>query len=123
MARKEKKAGPPTMSLVFVGMLCFFAAASGAGFLWNKAQIHALGEQIRGYEIRLDSARRHRRALEGIYATNCAPAYLDYRVRAMKLDLGLPQPDQIVRLTETSGAAQEEKLLAGRTMPNAEGRN
>jgi hypothetical protein len=123
MARKEKKSGPPTMSLVFVGLACFFVAAAGAGFLWNKSQIHTLGEQIRGYEIRLDAARRHRMTLERTYASMCSRADLDARVKRMRIELGPPQPDQIVRLWETPGATQEEKLLAGRTAPSLEARN
>lgn len=111
------------MSLVFVGMACFFIVAAGAGFLWNKSQIHTLGDQIRGYEMRLDAAKRYRMTLERNYATNCSPAYLDYRVRAMKLQLGLPQPDQIVRLPETPGTGQDEKLFAIRAMAAVEGRN
>src|SRR2546421_1920778 len=103
MARKQKKAGPPTMGLVFVGMACFFIAAAGAGFLWNKSQIHTLGEQIRGYEVRLESAKRHRLTLERTYAAMCSPADLEQRVRSMRLELGPPQPDQIVRLPEIPG--------------------
>src|SRR5262245_42156984 len=123
MARKEKKAGPPTMSLVFVGLACFFVAAAGAGFLWNKSQILTLGEQIRGYESRLESAKRYRMTLERTYASMCSPADLEQRVKRMRLELGPPQPDQIVRLPENPNAGQDEKLLAGRAMPAEEGRN
>ena len=111
------------MSLVFVVMACFFVVAAGAGFIWNKSQIHTLGEQIRGYEMRLDAAKRHRLTLERTYATNCSPAYLEMRVKWMHLELGPPQPDQLVRLYETPGPAQEEKLFAGKTTRTEEGRN
>ena len=111
------------MSLVFVGLACFFVVAAGAGFLWNKTQIHSLGEQIRGYESRLDQAKRHRMTLERTYAAMCSPADLEDRVRRMRLDLRPPQPDQIVRLPEKAGTGQEERLIAGRTTPVEEGRN
>jgi len=111
------------MSLVFVGLLCFFVVAAGAGFLWNKTQIHTLGEQIRGYESRLEQAKRYRMTLERTYAAMCSPADLDDRVKRMRLELGPPQPDQIVRLPEKAGVGQEEKLVAGRTLPAEEGRN
>src|SRR5688572_16415866 len=122
MARKEKKTGPPTTSLVFVGLACFFVAAAGAGFLWNKTQIHTLGEQIRGYESRLEQAKRQRMTLERTYAAMCSPVDLEQRVKRMRLELGPPQPDQIVRLPEKAGTGQEEKLIAGRTA-GEEGRN
>jgi hypothetical protein len=125
MPRKEKKAAPPTASIVFVGLLCFFVVAAGGGYLWNKSQIHTLGEQIRGYEMRLDSAKRYRATLERNYATNCSPAYLEMRVKRMRLEIGPPQPDQIVRLFERAGDEQDEKLMAGQTSPTPaeEGRN
>jgi hypothetical protein len=124
MPRKEKKAKPPTMSLVFVGMACFFIVGSGAGYLWNKSQINTLGAQMRQYELRLESAKRHRLILEQIYATNCSPAYLEMRVKRMRLDIGPPEPDQLVRLPENSGIGQEEKLVARRaSAADEEGRN
>jgi hypothetical protein len=109
------------MSLVFVGMACFFIVAAGAGFLWNKSQIHTLGEQIRGYEMRLESAKLHRLTLERNYAFACSRTELERRLKTMKIELGPPQPDQLVRLPEISGAGQEEKLVARRPMPADEG--
>src|SRR5690349_15160428 len=123
MARKEKKAGPPMTSLVFVGLTCVFCVASGAGYLWNKSQINTLGEQMRGYEFRLETAKRRRMDLERNYAAMCSPAYLERRVKEMKLPLGMPQLDQIVRLQESTGEPQQEKLLAGRTLPAGEARD
>ena len=124
MARKEKKAGPPTTSIVFVGLACFFVVAAGAGFLWNKVQIHTLGEQIRGYEMQLERAKRQRMALELNYVEMCSPRQLQYRVVRMRLEIGPPQPDQIVRLPEKTGSGQDERLIAGRPADAAEeGRN
>ena len=111
------------MTLVFVVMGCFFVVLAGAGFIWNKSQIHTLGMQKGAYELRLDAAKRHRLTLERIYATNCSPAYLEMRVKRMRLELGPPQPDQLVRLYETPGPVQEEKLFAGKTTRTEEGRN
>src|SRR3954471_3369536 len=77
MARKEKKAGPPTTSLVYVGMACFFIVGAGAGYLWHKSQIHTLGQQLRGYEVQVEAAKRRRLMLERTYAAMCSPADLD----------------------------------------------
>lgn len=98
MARKEKKAGLPTMGLVSVGLICLFIAAAGCSFIWNKNQIHSLGQQIRFYEAQLETAKRRRLTLERTYATMCSPADLEERVKRMNLHLGPPQPDQMVRL-------------------------
>lgn len=125
MARKEKKASSsasatPTTGLVSVGLVCLFVVAAGSGYIWNKSQIHTLGTQIRQYEIRLEEAKRRRMALDRAYAAMCSPTDLDARVKRMKLELGPPQPDQIVRLYETP-LSPEEKLFAQR--PQQEGSN
>ena len=111
------------MSLVFVVMACFFVVVAGAGFIWNKSQIHTLGEQIRGYEMRLEAAKRHRLTLERTYAAMCSQTELDRRVKTMHLELAPPQPDQLVRLWETPGPQQEEKIFAAKTTRSEEGRN
>ena len=111
------------MSLVFVGMACFFIVGAGAGFLWNKSQIHELGQQIRAYEVRLEKAKGHRLMLEQTYAMMCSRLELDQRVKRMKLEMGPPQPDQIVRLWEISGTEQDQKLLARRPTSAEEGTN
>jgi hypothetical protein len=45
------------------------------------------------------------------------------RVKWMHLELGPPQPDQLVRLYETPGTPEQEKLFAGKTTRSEEGRN
>jgi hypothetical protein len=124
MPRKEKKAVKlPTTGLVAVGAVCFFFAAACSGFLWNKAQIHELGQQMRQYETRLEDAKRRRMTLERIYAEMCSPVGLAQRVKRMNLEIGPPQPDQLVRLAEPN-AGTEEKLLAQRASQKGEqGRN
>lgn len=111
------------MSLVFVGVAFFFIVGAGAGFLWNKSQIHALGQQIRQQELRLEAAKRHRFMLERTYAGMCSFWELDARVKRMKLELAPPQLDQIVKLPEKSGNEQDEKLVAGRPIAAEEGSN
>lgn len=110
------------MSLVFVGMACFFIVGAGAGYLWNKSQIHALGQQLRGYEVQLEAAKRRRLTLERTYAAMCSPADLDDRVKRMRLEIGPPQLDQIVKLPE-KGSGQDEKLMARGIAPAEERRN
>jgi hypothetical protein len=120
MARKEKKAGPPTTSLMYVGMACFFIVGAGAGYLWHKSQIHTLGQQLRGYEMQLETAKRRRLTLERTYAAMCSFEELDRLVKRMRLEIGPPQLDQIVKLPENSGIGQDERLLARRPMPPGE---
>jgi hypothetical protein len=117
MARKEKKATKsanvvPTTGLVYAGLACLFGVIAASGYLWQKSQIHALGQQIRGYETRLEDAKRRRMTLDRIYAEMCSPAGLEARVKRSKLEIGPPQLDQIVRLWEPVTAPAEDKFLA-----------
>ncbi len=123
MARKEKNAALPTMGLVSVALVCIFIAAAGCGYLWNKSQIHTLGVQIRGYEARLDDAKRRHQSLDLTYAKMLSAADLDDRVKRMRLEIGPPQPDQIIRLQEPP-LTTDEKLIAHRSkLAGEEGRD
>ena len=121
MARKEKKAAKrasavpsvvPTAGLVFAGLACLFGVVAASGYLWQKSQIHALGQQIRGFETRLEYAKRKRMMLDRMYAEMCSPAGLEARVKRSKLEIGPPQLDQIVRLREPVALTPEDKLVA-----------
>ena len=117
MARKDKKAakGPsvvPTTGLVYAGLACLFGVIAATGYLWQKSQIQALGQQIRGYETRLDDAKRRRMSLDRVYAEMCSPVGLEARVKRSKLEIGPPQLDQIVRLWEPVAGTVEDKVVA-----------
>jgi hypothetical protein len=126
MARKEKKAAKrvsaapsvvPTAGLVYAGLACLFGVIAATGYLWQKSQIQTLGQQIRGYETRLEDAKRKRFALVRVYAEMCSPwgtNGLDARVKRNKLEIGPPQLDQIVRLWEPVLSTPEEKLVAAK---------
>jgi hypothetical protein len=117
MARKEKKAaaaGPvvPTTGLALAGLACLFGAVAASGYLWQKSQIQALGQQIRQYETRLDEAKGRHLTLDRTYAWMCSWGELEKRVKRSKLEIGPPQLDQIVRLWEPIPQTAEEKLVA-----------
>ena len=125
MARKEKKTVMPTNWLVFVGLVCLFLAAAPCGYVWNKTQIHDLGIQIRNYEVRLDEAKRKRQALDLKWAGMNSQENLEDLVKRMRLEIGPPSPDQIIRLPEMPSVVTppDEKLYAHRRLPGEEGRD
>jgi hypothetical protein len=84
---------------------------AASGYLWQKSQIHELGKQIRGYETRLDEAKRRHMTLDRMYAEMCSPASLEARVKRSRLEIGPPQFDQIVRLWEPALSANGDKLV------------
>jgi cell division protein FtsB len=79
-------------------LLCLVIGGSGVGYVWQKNQIYELGTQIKQREIRLATLRKQNKKLRDQLAMLRSPAVLDQRAR--DLGLGLPQPQQILRLSE-----------------------
>lgn len=79
---------------------CAVLCLAGLGYVWEKRQIHVLGREIKKHETDLDKLRRENEARRRNYAAMCSPAELDARARKMNLGLSVPQPEQIVRMTE-----------------------
>lgn len=120
--KNKKKAGLPTFGLMSVALACLFFGGAGLGYLWNKQQIAKLGQQIHGYEVRLEEARRRRFYLDRTYAERTSQEGLEDLVRRSHLDMGQAQINQLVRLPEAPlTPATEEKLVARRA--GEEGRN
>ncbi|HSH96426.1 MAG TPA: hypothetical protein VK968_19920 [Roseimicrobium sp.] len=82
-------------------VICFFIGGSGVGYVWQKAQISGLGEQIKQLETRLDDMRRQNKLRADQLAYLRSPRVIDARVRELNLGLLPPQPDQVIRLSET----------------------
>lgn len=112
---KKKPGGrlkPKTVGWIMVtfAVLCL----AGLGFLWEKRQIHVLGREIKKLETDLDKLRRENEARRRTYASMCSPGELDARARKMNLGLSVPQPEQIVRMTEpVHGPAVPKVFAAG----------
>jgi hypothetical protein len=81
-------------------LLCLFIGGSGVGYVWQKNQIYALGQQIRQAETRLEELRRLNKQRSDTLAHLRSPQYLDARVKELKLGLTMPHPDQIWRLAD-----------------------
>lgn len=80
--------------------LCLFIGGSGIGFVWQKNEIHSLGEQIKKNEVRWVDLRRRNKIRSDQLATLCSPPMLEARMK--KLNLGLVQPSlsQVIHLVE-----------------------
>ncbi|MBI3849049.1 MAG: hypothetical protein HY298_01980 [Verrucomicrobia bacterium] len=102
MARNQKnqsaaiRFGPALKAL----LLCLFIGGSGIGYVWQKNQIDQLGQQMKRREVRLSELQRQNKLGRDTLAALRSPKWLDYRVKELKLGLGLPQPSQIRTLIE-----------------------
>ncbi len=84
-----------------VVLLCVFIGGSGVGYVWQKNQIHQLGEQITRSEKRLQELVQQNKLRANNLAQLRSPAALDVRVRQLNLGLVMPNPQQILILSET----------------------
>jgi hypothetical protein len=104
MARNRKyqsaaiRFGPALKAL----LLCILIGGSGVGYVWQKNQIHQLGQQIKKREVWLekleDQNEKDRRQL-GILR---GPQYLERRIKELNLGLAPAQPSQVWRLSEST---------------------
>jgi hypothetical protein len=82
-------------------VLCVLIAGAGLGYVALTEQILKLSSQIKEKELALEGQRslniRMARQMEELRS----PRTLDARVRELTPGLGVPQPDQVVRLVET----------------------
>jgi hypothetical protein len=81
-------------------LLCLVIGGSGVGYVWQKNQIFELGKQIKQREIRLAVLQEQNKKLRDQLSMLRSPPMLERRVRELNLGLGVPQPMQIMRLTE-----------------------
>ena len=84
-------------------VVCLFLGGSAAGYLWQKRQVHELGQEIRRLEGDLDRLEKGNEVLRQRYSVLASPRELDRRVQEFGLDLRSPAPEQILRLTDKVG--------------------
>ena len=96
----------PALKAVFI---CLMTCSLGLGYVWQKQQINALGEQIKENEIRLEELRRENKRRGDTLAYLMSPQELDSRLRQLNLDLQVPRPEQIVVMQETQGGMPTEE--------------
>jgi hypothetical protein len=111
MKRKQKSAPLKTKNVVLSIAVCGFVCLAGIGYVWAKAELNALGRQMKGLETRLDELKRRNGGLVQKYAEMCSPRELTAAVRRANLDLAQPSRDRIVVLPEP-GAGEEKRYAA-----------
>ena len=79
-------------------LLCALVGGSGLGYVWQKNQIHQLGQQIKERENQLAVLKVQNRDLYGQLADLRSPRMLQQRVRELNLGLVPINPRQVWRL-------------------------
>ncbi len=98
--RKNEAAGVRFGPAIKAVLLCLFIAMAAIGFVWQKSQIGALGQQIKERELKLSELKRQNKLRSDQLAQMRLPSVIDMRVRELRLGLVPTQPSQIVRMVE-----------------------
>ena len=103
----------PALKALF---LCLLIAGSAVGYVWEKSQVHQLGNQIKARESRLAQVRQSNQMLVDELAKLTSPAMLEQCARSRGL---VPaQPRQVRWLPEAPVILADHQMpmrqLAGR---------
>jgi uncharacterized protein HemX len=81
-------------------VLCLLIGGAGVGYVWQKNQIYQLGQQKKQRETRLKQLAEHNKKLEKQLQSMWTPAFLEQRIKDLKLGLAAPPTSQVWRLPE-----------------------
>jgi len=96
-------------------VLCALIGGSTVGYVLQKNQIFALGQQIKVREEKLKNLRTQNKIQAGQLANLQLPQNLAERARALNLGLVPPQPGQMVWLPDPTTAKESATSSTPRT--------
>ena len=70
------------------------------GYVWQKSQIHQLGSEVRKKEVRLEMLESDNDRWQQLRAEMRSTQKLYEGVRKLGLGLAMPQPEQVLRLSD-----------------------
>lgn len=82
------------------GLVCLLLGGSGLGYVWQTGVIKDLGQQISQRERQLLELNDQNEKLRKQLGYMRSPRYLEARIKELNLGLAIPQPAQILRLSE-----------------------
>ena len=86
--------------------LCLLIGGSAVGYVWQKNEIYRLGQQIRQRETKLAQLQNDNKRLGDQISILHSPVMIDRRAKELNLGLAPATPMQVVRLTETPVAPE-----------------
>jgi cell division protein FtsB len=100
MSRNRKnqavRFGPALKAVV----LCILLGGSGVGYVWQKAVIDQVGQEITKREAQLRAIEDENVKLGQQLKTMRSGRVLEARIKALDLGLAMPEPSQVWRLPE-----------------------
>jgi cell division protein FtsB len=108
--------GPALKASFFVLLI----GGSAVGYVWQKSQIDQLGLQIAAREKKLAQFERENQKLKGLVTDLQSPVSLDQRVKGLNLGLAPASPTQVVRLSESVPAGENNSPRQFAQRPSAD---
>lgn len=87
-------------SLVAAILVFGFFCAAGIGYVWHRNRNEQIGRQIQDQAAHLEQLRMQNQYLDRQLEELRSPRALEAAVRRFNLGLVMPQPEQILRITE-----------------------
>ena len=81
-------------------VLCLLIGGAGVGYVWQKNQIYQLGQLKKQRETRCKQLAELNNKLEKQLQSMWTPAFLEQRIKDLKLGLAAPPTSQVWRLPE-----------------------
>ncbi|MGB0582768.1 MAG: hypothetical protein ACPGVU_24040 [Limisphaerales bacterium] len=91
---------------------CLCIGLAGVGYVWQKNQLLALGKQMKKKEEKLEQLRLENQSRQQSLTYLRSPVYLEKKIKALRLGLTTPHPNQIVTLEDAgvSDAAKDREV-------------
>jgi len=111
MPRNRKKQDSPLSVGLWIraALFCLLLGGAAMGYVWQKSQIHQLGTEVRKKEVRLELLKGDNERWQQLRAEMRSTKKLYDRVRKLGLGLTMPQPEQVLRLSDLPLDAKELK--------------
>ena len=111
MPRNRKKQDSPLSVGLWIraALFCLLLGGAARGYVWQKSQIHQLGTEVRKKEVRFELLKGDNERWQQLRAEMRSTKKLYDRVRKLGLGLTMPQPEQVLRLSDLPLDAKELK--------------
>ncbi len=103
--RNSPPAGLRLGTLVLAMGLCVFFSGAGVGYVWHRNRNDRITAHIREERVRLQELRSQNEYADRQLESLRSFRVLEQAVERWNLGLVMPQPDQILRITETAHGA------------------
>ena len=105
--RKRKEAQLSIGSWVKALSFCVILGSLAMGYVWQKSQIHQIGNLLNKKEVRLELLKGENERWSQMRAEMRSTQKLYERVNKLGLGLMMPKPEQVLKLSDLTSEVKE----------------